>query len=171
MRAIVVLAGQALRAAAATETRLQHDPLAGGQAGLAGIGDLTGDVRAGNMRQRNLHAIEAAPLPEIEMIQRARAHADDDPAGRSDRIGRVLVVQDLWSAMLMKSDCLHGPRNYRSLTFLPVRTQSSSGDGPAEPIGQRRAVLIEIRHHDERGIVWPQERLRRAGDVRGRELQ
>ena len=51
--------------------------------------------------------LEPAALPQVEVIQRARAHADEHLAGIELRIGRVLVPQDLRSAVLVESDGLH----------------------------------------------------------------
>jgi hypothetical protein len=59
------------------------------------------------MRQRNRDPRQAATLPEVEMIQRARAHAHECFAGTRHRIRRVLVAQDLRAAVLMESDGVH----------------------------------------------------------------
>ena len=47
-----------------------------------------GDVAARDVRQRNRDPWQASPLPEVEMIQRARADADQRLAGRRHRIRR-----------------------------------------------------------------------------------
>ena len=51
---------------------------------------------------------QAAPLPEVEMIQRAGADAHQHLARRRHRIRRVLVAQDLGAAVLMEANRAHG---------------------------------------------------------------
>ena len=50
---------------------------------------------------------QPAPLPEIEMVERARAHADEHLARREHRIRRVLVAEDVGPAVLMEADGFH----------------------------------------------------------------
>ena len=59
------------------------------------------------MRHRNLHAIEAAPLPQVQMVERARPDPNDHPARTHGWVGRVFELQDLGAAMLMKTDATH----------------------------------------------------------------
>jgi hypothetical protein len=49
----------------------------------AGVDDFAGDVGSRDVWQGDAHALDPAPLPEVEMVERARAHADDGPAGRA----------------------------------------------------------------------------------------
>jgi hypothetical protein len=73
----------------------------------ASIDDFAGDVAPRDVRQRQSDAIEAAALPEIQMVERARANADDGAAGHGRRIRRVLESEDVRSAVLVKTDGLH----------------------------------------------------------------
>ena len=59
------------------------------------------------MRHRKRDALEAAALPEIEMVERARAHPYQHLARRERRFRRLLVAKDFWTAVLMEPDCLH----------------------------------------------------------------
>ena len=83
----------------------------------SGVDDFAGDVAAGDVRQRNAHPIDAAALPEIEMIQRAGAHANDGAPGCGYGIGRVFVAQHLGPAVLVEADCLHRRTEFNSDTL------------------------------------------------------
>ena len=68
---------------------------------------LAGDIRARNVRKRDLHPLHAAALPEIEVIERAGAHADQSFARAGDRIGGVFVPEHVGPAMRVKTDGFH----------------------------------------------------------------
>jgi hypothetical protein len=51
--------------------------------------------------------LESAASPEVEVIEGARAHADERLAARDVRLGRIFVAKDLRSAMLMKTNGFH----------------------------------------------------------------
>ena len=59
------------------------------------------------MRKGNLHALHAAALPEIQVIERAGADPDQGFARAGDRIGGIFVAKDLRSSVGMKPDGLH----------------------------------------------------------------
>ena len=59
------------------------------------------------MRQRNRHVLEAAALPQIEMVERARADAHKRVARTGLRIRRLLVAENLRAAVLVEADRLH----------------------------------------------------------------
>jgi hypothetical protein len=91
----------------APETGLQHYAPAGRHRPATGIDDLPGDVASRDVRKRQLDAIQTAALSQIQVIERARADADDGAARCGFRIRGVLEPEDLRSAMLMKPDGLH----------------------------------------------------------------
>ena len=68
---------------------------AGGEIAPAGVDHLARDVAAGNVRQRQLHVLEPAPLPEVQVIQRARADAHQGLPGTRRRIGHLEELQHL----------------------------------------------------------------------------
>ena len=100
LRAPVVAPRETARAPSAAEPGLHHDT-------QAAPDDFARDIGAGNVRQRNRHAVETAPLPQIEVIERARAHADDRVPRQFGRVGRVFVDEHFRPAVLMKPDGLH----------------------------------------------------------------
>ncbi len=59
------------------------------------------------MWKRDLDALHAAALPEIEMVERAGAHPDQGFARAGDGIGGVFIAEDIGSSMGMKPDGLH----------------------------------------------------------------
>src|SRR3990170_7230961 len=59
------------------------------------------------MRQRQLHAIESSPLPQIEMVERASAHAHDRAPRRRHRIRRLFVAEHANVTMFVESDGFH----------------------------------------------------------------
>src|SRR5256885_762002 len=66
--------------------------------------DFTRDIAARDVRQWNSHPRQTAAFPDVEVVQRAGAHADQDVVGAEFGIGRLLEPQDLRSAMRMKSN-------------------------------------------------------------------
>ena len=68
---------------------------------------LGGEIEKAPHPELGWHAIESAALPEIQMVERARANADDGAAGHGRRIRRVLESEDVRSAVLVKTDGLH----------------------------------------------------------------
>jgi hypothetical protein len=108
VRAFVVASGQARGAADAAETGLQHDPRTRWHVEARRRDHFAGDVAARDVRQRNRDPWQASSLPEVQMIQRAGANAHQRLTRRRDRIRRVLVAQDLGTAVLMEANSLHG---------------------------------------------------------------
>jgi hypothetical protein len=49
----------------------------------------------------------STPLPEIEMVERARPHAHERLAAAGHRIGRILVAQHVDAAVLVEAHRLH----------------------------------------------------------------
>ena len=77
----MVASGDTGLAVTARKARLQHHPLTDAKVGIGGVGDLAGDIRAADVRQRQLD--DATAVPQVEMIERAGA----DPTMTSpDRI-------------------------------------------------------------------------------------
>jgi hypothetical protein len=81
--AAIVLAGNASGAFAAGDAGSENDFLAGADGGDVGadFGDLAGDVAAGDVRERDGDAGEAATDPEVEMIEGAGFYFDEDFVG------------------------------------------------------------------------------------------
>ena len=73
----------------------------------AGVDDLARDITAGDMGQRQRDSPDAAPLPEVEMIERARANPHDRATVARRRVRRILVAKNLRAAVLVKSNSLH----------------------------------------------------------------
>jgi hypothetical protein len=73
----------------------------------SGFEDFSRDIAAWNVRQRNADAWNALSLPQVEVVQRASADANERAAGSQRRIRRVLVPEDVGSAMLMEPDGFH----------------------------------------------------------------
>ena len=59
------------------------------------------------MRQRNAHPLDPAPLPQVEMIQRAGVDADDGASGARLRIRRFFVLENVRTAVAVKPDGFH----------------------------------------------------------------
>ena len=59
------------------------------------------------MRERNLDALHAAPLPEIEMVEGARTHPNQSIARAGRWFGDVFEAEDIWSSVGVKPDGLH----------------------------------------------------------------
>ena len=69
-------------------------------------GDLAGDVAAEN--ERRLGDGQAFADPQVEMVQRAGAHAQDNLAGAGDGIGQSLENEVLRAAEVLQDDRFHG---------------------------------------------------------------
>ena len=74
---------------------------------VAGIEDHARDVAARDMWQRNAHPLDPAPLPQVEMIQRAGVDADDGASGARLRIRRFFVLENVRTAVAVKPDGFH----------------------------------------------------------------
>jgi hypothetical protein len=68
---------------------------------------LSSHVAAGDVWQWNPYAVEAAALPEIEMVERAGAHAHQRGAVWRSRFWSLLESKYFGSAVGVKPDCLH----------------------------------------------------------------
>ena len=73
----------------------------------AGVDDFPRDIAPRDVRQGNADAFDAASLPEIEVVERAGADANDRMAGARFRIGRLLELQDFGTAMTVESNRFH----------------------------------------------------------------
>src|SRR5690606_8949786 len=69
--------------------------------------DLPGNIGARDVREGNRDAVESAALPEIEMVQRARAHANDGMPRARFRIRSVLIRQNVRSTVLVEANGFH----------------------------------------------------------------
>ena len=89
------------------EPGIDHDRPAGLQPGdaLAQRLDHAGAVRPEDPRLR--HGGQPLSRPDVEVVQRRKPQPHEDLAGAGDRIGDVLVAQDLGAAVLMDDDRFH----------------------------------------------------------------
>src|SRR6185369_1197512 len=98
---------QAGLAAAAADTRLQHHAAPDRHVRRRRRDHLAGDVAAGDVRHRDADAGQAAPRPQIEVIERTGTDAHQDLAWHEVRIRRLLVAKDVRASMLMKTNGPH----------------------------------------------------------------
>ncbi len=73
----------------------------------ADVGDFTGDIAAWNMRKWNRNARDTATHPQIEMIQRAGLHANENFIRPDSWLRSVGEFQDVRCAMLVKDNRFH----------------------------------------------------------------
>jgi hypothetical protein len=66
-----------------------------------------GDIAARDVRHRDADVGQAAPGPQIEMIERAGADPHQNVSGRKVRIRRLLIPEDIGRAMLMETNSDH----------------------------------------------------------------
>jgi hypothetical protein len=86
---------------------MDEHPRSGSERAAACVDDHAGDVAPRYVRQRNPHAIDAAALPQVEMIQRAGVHAHDRASGTGLGIGNVFVLKNVRTTVAMESDRFH----------------------------------------------------------------
>src|SRR5258706_6320664 len=105
----VVATSEAFAAMTARDSRLDHYFVARFYPGdqLADLTHHAGDIVAENMRQRDFNSRQAAAHPDVEMIQRAGAHLDQDFVGFELRIGNLGKLENLGSAVFFENDCFH----------------------------------------------------------------
>lgn len=110
LRAIVVKSGEALCAFAAGDARSQQNFLASSDSGdaRAGFFDDTSDVAPGNVREWNRESGDALANPEVEMVEGASVHANEDFAETRFGFGRVFVLQDIRLTVFFKNHRFHG---------------------------------------------------------------
>ena len=72
---------------------------------LADFDDFTRDVAAEDVRQ--FHAGQSLAHPDIEMVERAGPHPDQDLIFARLRIGDVFVLQNFGATELMEADGFH----------------------------------------------------------------
>jgi hypothetical protein len=110
--AAVVVAGETSGTLAAGHARSKDDFLAnmdGVNLG-ANFGDLAGDVAAGNVRKRNRNTGQAAPDPEVKVVERTSMDVDQDFVGAEMRLIDIGVAKNAGITMLMENDGFHvGP--------------------------------------------------------------
>ncbi len=104
-RALVVAAFETGLAAATRQARLHHDSPAGHEFRVGRLDDFAGDVGPENVGQPQ--ADDAAPVPDVEVIERARADAHERVAGPGFGVERVFVPEHLRPTVLVEADCLH----------------------------------------------------------------
>jgi hypothetical protein len=106
--ALVITAVQARRTDAAAQARLQHHARAGRRPLPAlDLPHFAGHVGSRDVWQRDPHALDPSPLPEIEMIQGAGAHAHDGVPRARLRIRRVFINENVGRSVLMEPGGFH----------------------------------------------------------------
>src|SRR5262249_5785171 len=108
--ALTILSAQALLASAAPQPRVHDDlhPLLN----LLLVGrDLlhdSRDVRPGDVRKGDLNVWEAYPRPEVEAVESAGFHPDEDLVRCGHRVWGIFIPEHLGSPVLMEPNCSHG---------------------------------------------------------------
>jgi hypothetical protein len=139
----IVVAGEAGGAASAGNARLKENFVANAYVAdqFADPGDLASDIAAINMRHRNLNSRNAFADPKIQMIQRARADADEHFVGARLRVGRVGVLENFWPAVLREHNCFHSASLVRAL---PTRDEHFATEGSSAKV--RSVVSAQWPH-------------------------
>src|SRR5262249_50311173 len=116
----VVLPRQARDAPAARQPRLDDDPVARADPahGAPGLLHDAGDVAAGRERQREPLSRDAPARPQVEVVQGARLHLEEDLVFGRLRIGRLLDPELLGPSVLANDDRSH-------LTPAPITCRST----------------------------------------------
>src|SRR5208282_2173150 len=108
LAALILQPGNALRAMITEMHGRKQHALSGLEVGdvLADLDNFAGGVTAEDMRQVN--AGQSFAHPYVEMVQSARAHADEDLVFARLGIGNVFVGQNFRPTELMNADGFHG---------------------------------------------------------------
>jgi hypothetical protein len=108
--AAVILAGEAGGTFATSDAGCENDLLADVNGGdfRADLGDFAGHVATGNVRKRDGYTGKAAANPEVEMIEGASAHANQDFIVAESRFGDVGVMKDRRITVFIDDDGFHG---------------------------------------------------------------
>ena len=106
-RAFVVPVREARFAAAAAHAGLQHHAASAHHVGRLRGDHFARDVTARDVRHRELHVGKTAALPDVEMIQRARAHADEHVARFELGLGSIFEAQHVGTAVLVETNGFH----------------------------------------------------------------
>ena len=94
---------------AARNAGLHHHLIAGLCPGdqFAGIAHHARDIVAQNVRQRDLDSRQTTAHPHVEVVERARAHFDQNFVGFDFRVGDFGVLQHLRATVLREDDGFH----------------------------------------------------------------
>jgi hypothetical protein len=125
---VVVPAGEASRAFAAGDSGSEEDFLAGLGGGDTRVGffDDPRDVAAGNVRKRDGNAGKPAADPQVEVVERAAADADEDFAGAEFGFGCVGVAEDFGTAVVVEEDGFHSSRSILACSATNVKKARDS---------------------------------------------
>ena len=125
----VVVAREALLALAATLSRGEEDAPArlDALAELAGGDNLARDIAAQDVRHGELHARDAGADEEVEMIESAGPHADEDLVGFDRWFRQVLVDKHFGTPVLVNAGCLHEERLARDGRGTWLRSEPRGG--------------------------------------------
>jgi len=142
LRALIVISCQTRRAFSTAYSGSQQNFLPGlYRYGIwADFGDDTGDVAAGNVRERKCYAMDSLANPEIQVIQGAGVDADENFARAEFGFGGVGVVEDFGTAVVIEED------GFQAVLLLSAE-RYVSGEDAESPI--RRASVqkkLGVRH-------------------------
>ena len=150
--AAVVIAGETRGTFPACDTRSKDNFLANVNGADFGsdFGDFSGNIAAGNMRQRNGNTGESAADPEVKMIEGTSVHADEHFVMAEMGFGNVGVMKNGRITVLMKDDGFHErpPRTGKVAREMPARTVLRR----TLPLG-RRSVQMARFHRCRRNSV------------------
>ncbi len=135
------------------ETRVDHDPLAEREPVDAFPERLDGPRAVGAEDPRLRHGREALAHPEIEVVERAGAKADEHLAGRGLGVGRVLVPQDVGASVLVDSYGFQGTMGSMTGPELSRLGEELGLDAVgAAPVAAYTETERHIRERRERGL-------------------
>src|SRR5207248_4351810 len=77
------------------------------QSACGRIDEVARNVAAGDVRKHQLDAVQTAPLPDVEVIERAGSHAHDRAVRVRSRIRRFLEPEHAGTTVFMKSNAEH----------------------------------------------------------------
>ena len=126
------LAVQAVRAAAAAPVGIEEHALADERPVDAGsdLGDESRDVTAGDVRERRRFSRHALAREDVEVVQRARLHRDDDLARPRDRPWPLTLEREhLGAAVAVDHDRAHGLRERHRSGLVRLSAMLPGADG------------------------------------------
>jgi hypothetical protein len=106
----IIVTGEAGGTLAAGDPRSKDDLLSDVDGVNRGsdFGDFSGDVAAGDMRERNGNSRKTAANPEVEMVQGAGVDADESIGWSEVGLVDIRVMEDAGIAVVMEKDGFHG---------------------------------------------------------------
>src|SRR5262249_39510701 len=143
---------------AVDEGRIDEHALSWRPAADTGTGrvDVAHAVAAGDARQLDADARQAAAAEDVEVVERAGAHAHAHLARSGRRVREVAVAQHLRTAVLLEEDGLHlidSARQARA-TFARLRLAARRLRRLAPGPFRRTVARTRRRRRRARGLCW-----------------